>query len=68
MKEIIEAVKGLIRPYIAVTGWTAFVVVVCIAVFKFLDAEMAKMFIIAFVASVNAIVGVWIGSRVKTKE
>lgn len=69
VKEIVELVRSLIRPYIAITGWTAFLIIVCLVVKDFVDAEMAKQFAYVFVGSITTIVGVWIGGRaVKPKE
>ena len=66
---IIELVKALIRPYIAITGWTAFLVIVCLVVKDFIDAEMAKQFAYVFTGTVTTIIGVWIGGRaIKSKE
>lgn len=69
MNETVELIKSLIRPYIAVTGWTAFLIIVCIALNKFLDLEMARSLVFAFTSAVSLIVGVWIGGRLnKPKE
>ena len=65
----IEFIRAIIRPYIAISGWTAFLAVVIIAVIKYLDLAMARDFIVGFITAVTTIVGVWIGGRlVKPKE
>lgn len=65
--EILDTIRGLIRPYIAVTGWTAFLVVVIMAIRDYLNEEIALSLIAAFGAAVTTIVGVWIGGRAVKK-
>jgi len=66
---ILDIIRGAIRPYIAITGWTAFLVIVCLVVKDFIDAEMAKQFAYVFTGTVTTIIGVWIGGRaIKPKE
>lgn len=59
----LELIRGLIRPYISVTGWTAFVVVSVWAIVKFANAQLAEQLAVGFIASVSTIVGVWLGAR-----
>lgn len=61
----LEIIRGLIRPYISVTGWTAFLIVSVMSIIKFMDSSLARELTIGFLASVSTIVGVWLGSRSK---
>ena len=65
MTKWIDLVRALIRPYISVTGWTAFLIVVVVAMARYMDEALAKQLAVGFMASVSTIVGVWLGSRQK---
>lgn len=65
MTDWLNLVRGLIRPFISVTGWACFLVVAVWAIVKFMDASLAKELAVGFTASVSTIVGVWLGSRQK---
>ena len=62
---MLDLIRGLIRPYISVTGWTAFLIVVIVGIFRYMDDALAKQLAVGFMASVSTIVGVWLGSRQK---
>ena len=69
MDKWLELIRGLIRPYISVTGWTAFLLVAVWAIIKYIDAALANQIAIGFIGMVGTIVGVWLGSRAtKRKE
>lgn len=61
--DILNLVRGAVRPFISVTGWGVFLVIAVIAVLRYLDANLAREIIIGFVGIVGTIVGVWMGSR-----
>mgnify|MGYP001580178655 CR=1 FL=1 len=61
----LDLVRGLVRPFIAVTGWSAFLFITVWAVLKHVDAGLARELTIGFLTAVSAIVGVWVGSRGK---
>jgi len=63
MEKWLEFIRGIIRPFIAITGWSSFLVVTVYAILKYLDSELAKSLSAGFITAVVAIVGVWIGSR-----
>ncbi len=63
-----DIVRACVRPYIAISGWTAFLIIVIIVIQKFLDLEMAKQFAYVFTGAITTIVGVWIGERKAKKE
>lgn len=62
-KDILDIVRGAIRPFISVTGWIVFLIIAIWACFKYIDASLAKEVIVGFIGIVGTIVGVWMGSR-----
>lgn len=64
----LDIIRALVRPFIAISGWVTFLVVVIIVIQKFLDVEMAKQFAYVFTGAITTIVGVWIGERKVRKE
>lgn len=67
MDKWLDLIRGCIRPYISVTGWTAFLAIAIWAAIKYLDATLAREVIVGFIGIVGTIVGVWLGSRTVTK-
>ena len=67
MEPTLELIRGCIRPFISVTGWIAFLVIVGMAVWRFMSAGLAEQVIIGFIGMVGTIVGVWLGSRIASK-
>lgn len=65
---IIDIIRACVRPFIAISGWATFLIVVIIIISKFLDDEMAKQFAYVFTGAITTIVGVWIGERKAKKE
>lgn len=66
--KILDIIRGCVRPFIAITGWAVFLVVVVIIIRSFLDAEMAKQFAYVFTGAITTIIGVYIGERKAKKE
>lgn len=63
MEQWIDLIRSCIRPFISVTGWTAFLIIVVWVAFKFMTAGLANQLIVGFIGIVGTIVGVWLGSR-----
>lgn len=63
----LNIIRGCVRPYISITGWTAFIAVAVWAIVKFANADLARELAVGFIASVSTIVGVWLGARGASK-
>ena len=65
MDKVLDFVRGCIRPFISVTGWVVFLAIVIIAIWKFMDAELAGKLAVGFLVAVTGIVNHWLGTRNK---
>jgi hypothetical protein len=66
--KILDIIRACVRPFIAISGWAVFLVIVIIIMNRFLDAEMAKQFAYVFTGAITTIIGVYIGERKAKKE
>jgi len=60
---IVEIIRGLVRPIVSLIVVLALVGVVIYLIVKFADLELAKIFAAAFLGLIGPIVGFWFGTR-----
>lgn len=63
MKEVLDFIRGLVRPVVTIMVIAALLIVLNKLVAKFADIEMAKTVLVAFLSLVAAATGFWFGSR-----
>lgn len=68
LKEGLEFLRGIVRPYIALLFATVFAGLVIFGFLKYGDASMAQVLMVAFAEAVGIIVGVYIGLRQANKK
>jgi len=61
--DILETIRGAVRPIITFVVVAALVAVMIYLVVKFADQEMTKTVLVAFLALTGPIIGFWFGSR-----
>lgn len=66
---ILDIIRGCVRPYLAFIFPTVIVVLAVILVLKFADADMAMLIVVFILATGSVIVGFYFGERSqKAKE
>jgi len=60
---LLELIRGLVRPFLAYTGWLALIVFVSILLWRFGDADMMKYLVGAFAGSLTTLVGFYVNDR-----
>jgi len=63
-KEVMEIIKSAIRPFLVITGWAVFLLIVWIVTQQFLNANIADKIFDAFTYTITLIIGVYIGGRI----
>lgn len=61
--EILEIIRGSIRPFITVTGWTTVLGAFIYVIIRFIDATLARDVIVGVLIMITAAVNYWLGSR-----
>lgn len=60
---MLNFIRGLVRPYLAMTGWTTLMVIVTILALRFADKDIATIVLTSFMELVGLIIGFWFGAR-----
>lgn len=68
MSSILDLARGLVRPFITVTGWIAIVILAVMLALRFADKEMALVIIGILTGSMATVIGFWFNERTKQKE
>lgn len=64
---MINFLRAVVRPYIALSGWTTFLLVASTLILRFADQDVAMMFGVAFMEAVSIFIGYYFGQRSITK-
>ena len=67
-KDILDTVRGAIRPYIIVTGWSVGLALAAYFAIRFADKEIAMAFILVITGAITAISSMYIGERAGKKK
>jgi len=67
-KEALDIIRGLVRPYIAISGWTAALVLAVLLALRFADREVALAVLTTLTGSITTIIGFWFRGRVEEKK
>jgi len=66
--EILDIIRGAIRPYITVSGWTTILVLAGILSLKFANRDIALAILAILTGSITTIIGFWFRGRIEEKK
>ena len=67
-KEVLDIIRGVVRPYITISGWTTVLVLASILAVKFADRDIALALLGILTGSIATITGFWFRGRVEEKK
>ena len=59
----LDFIRGVVRPYLTISGWTAMLVIASILAVKFADRELAVNVLSVITGAMATIIGFWFGQR-----
>lgn len=60
---MLNFLRGVVRPFVTITGWTTLMVIATVLVLRFADKDMATIVLTSFMELIGIVVGFWFGQR-----